>query len=143
VYCARAGACQGQVMRRYARLHRPTPHGVRIRHAGYGAGPVQYGRVDQREGLFVEQTPVHYAAAGGKCEMTYQLLARGADRSAVCNRGQLPLELVEKEGHLEVTELLKYRPPDSQRSSILWLCAFSVAICPLVVGRPRHVAACC
>ena len=58
------------------------------------------------------QTPLHYCAAAGKFDVAHQLLSCGADRSTVCNRGQLPFELAEEEGHLEVAELLKYRAPE-------------------------------
>ena len=62
--------------------------------------------------LRVGQTPLHYAAAAGKIEVALLLLSRGSDRKIGCNRGQLPFELAEEEGHTEMCEFLKYRPPE-------------------------------
>ena len=58
------------------------------------------------------QTPLHYAASGGKFECAKLLLSKGADRAIACNRGQLPFVVVIEMGNMECAELLKQRPPE-------------------------------
>merc|ERR1712233_47839 len=47
-------------------------------------------------------TLLHYAAQGGHSEITENLLKKGGNIGAVCNRGETPLDIASRCGHSDL-----------------------------------------
>jgi ankyrin repeat protein len=92
----------------YTALHAACEFGAKDMVAALFKLGVAVNIKDYRHG----QTPLHYAALGGKVHIARMLLEHGADRSIANNRGYLAYEIAEEEGHLECSEVLKHTPPE-------------------------------